>query len=166
MIGQKVGIQKLQDYAERFGLGTASGIQLIGEAPGSLPSPQYNSRLESVSRYLGRGVKVTPLQITMAMAVIANGGRLMLPRTIGMIRDEAGKELSTFKPELVRTVISESTAQKIASALHEVSFPTNSPARELVGVTGIAEKVVRGAYVRDVRYCWFVGFTPIQSRKL
>jgi stage V sporulation protein D (sporulation-specific penicillin-binding protein) len=69
---------------------------------------------------MGHEVGVTPLQMTSAMATIANGGKLVTPRIVKSITTEEGKAVSTFSPVVLRQVISPETAAQIGNALRGV----------------------------------------------
>ena len=65
---------------------------------------------------MGHEIGVTPLQMIMAMAAIANGGKLMTPRIVKSITTADGQTVSTFSPVMLRQVISPQTARQIGDA--------------------------------------------------
>ena len=84
----RMGPGPLVDWAERFGFGRPTGIDLPGEAPGVLPSPENIGQLEghawrtadTQSMAIGQGsLTATPLQVLRMMAAVANGGKLVTP---------------------------------------------------------------------------------------
>jgi len=102
-LGVTLGVDRMAQYAKRFGLGRETGIALQGEASGLIPTREWKLRArgeewikgETVSVAIGQGFNlVTPLQLVMAYGAIANGGTLHRPRII--------KELQTWDGELVR----------------------------------------------------------------
>src|SRR6476659_9637511 len=86
-----IGEQKFYEYIRRFGFGDRSGIELPGEIPGVIRPPQSWSKISITRIPMGHEVGVTPLQMTMAMAAIANGGKLMTPRIVKSITNNTGK---------------------------------------------------------------------------
>src|SRR5690606_30029042 len=86
-----MGGEKYYEYVRRFGFGERSGVELPGEIPGLVHPPHRWDKLTITRMPMGHSVAVTPLQITMAMAAIANDGRLMRPRIVREIRSETGE---------------------------------------------------------------------------
>src|SRR6185369_12886325 len=91
-----------------------------------------------------------PIQIASAYAAIANGGVLMKPYVIKELRDSKDNVLQSFEPQIVRRVISEDTAKKMARILETVveKGGTGTAARleeyQVAGKTGSAQKVSPG----------------------
>jgi len=108
-IPQGLGIERLGEYARALGYDQASGIQLLGEATGLIPSPQWKrintgenwSTGDTYIASVGQGyVLATPLQILMSGATVANRGKLMQPTIVRDITDGDGKSVETwFNPE-------------------------------------------------------------------
>jgi len=119
---------------------------------------------------MGHSVAVTPLQITMGMSVIANGGHLMAPHIIKSVEDLDGTKILEKAPKVVREVVPEKTARFIANALVGVTQPggTATYARvngfEVAGKTGTAQKVsAKGGYAAGKYVVSFVGFMPAED---
>src|SRR5438034_10152312 len=81
--------------------------------------PQNWSKISITRIPMGHEVAVTPLQMTVAMATIANGGKLITPRVVKSITTADGKTISEFSPSIVRQVISEETANQSGRTLRE-----------------------------------------------
>ncbi len=90
-LAEKVGVDKLSEMAQKFGLGTKTGIDLGGEAKGLVPDPKWKESQIGESWYLGdtyhygigQGfLLTTPLQVNSFTEVIANGGTLYQPRLL------------------------------------------------------------------------------------
>src|SRR6478752_4668066 len=97
-----VGDQKFYEYIRRFGFGERTGVELPGEIPGVIRSPQSWSKISITHIPMGHEIGVTPLQMAMAMCAIANGGKLMTPRIVKSITTSDGKTISTLKPIVLR----------------------------------------------------------------
>ncbi len=104
-IPQGLGIERLGEYARAIGYDRASGIQLLGEADGLIPSPQWKrintgenwSTGDTYIASVGQGyVLATPLQILMSGATIANNGKLMQPTVVRDITDGDGNSVETW----------------------------------------------------------------------
>jgi penicillin-binding protein 2 len=104
-----LGIERLREYARALGYDQASGIELLGEATGLIPSPQWKrintgenwSTGDTYIASVGQGyVLATPLQILMSGATIANNGKLMQPTIVRDVTDGDGKAVETwFNPQ-------------------------------------------------------------------
>lgn len=89
-------IRRLGEYFDKFGLGKKSGIDLPGEQPGTMPSPELKLRLQKEPWYLadlcntaiGQGlVSATPTQMLLATAAILNGGKVLQPTLVEKFED-------------------------------------------------------------------------------
>src|SRR5256714_1217448 len=116
----RIGGPKFFEYIRRFGFGGRTGIELPGEINGVIRPPQAWSKISITRIPMGHEIGVTPLQMTSAMATIANGGKLLTPRIIKSITDGEGKTITAVSPLVLRQVISEKTAQQIGNALRGV----------------------------------------------
>lgn len=157
----ELGQDELADYAEAFGFG-----QEI-EIPMSATPSRYPSNLDDAQLMLtGFGqydVRVTPLQIAMISAAIANGGELMQPTLIDRV---IAPDLSTVvasEPTVLAEPIRASTAQTLTRMLVDgVSDGVASNARidgiEVAGKTGTAENGPEQPYT-----LWFTGFAPADN---
>jgi len=108
-IEEGLGIFRLGEYARALGYGERSGIQLPGEENGLVPSPQWKrintgenwSTGDTYIASVGQGyVTVTPLQVLMSGATIANRGKLMQPTIVREVQDNEGRVIPIwFDPE-------------------------------------------------------------------
>ena len=162
-----LGDQKFYEYIRRFGFGERTGIELPGEIPGLIRPPQSWSKISITHIPMGHEIGVTPLQMTVAMATIANDGKLMTPRIVKSITTSDGKTISTLSPIALRQVISPQTAKQIGEALRGVVSDRGTAAAAAVpgfiiaGKTGTAEKVdPHGGYDKGKYVVSFSGFLP------
>ena len=144
-----------------------TGIELPGEISGVIRPPQSWSKISITRIPMGHEIGVTPLQMTVAMATIANGGKLVTPRIVKSITSEDGKTVSTFSPVVLRQVISPETAQQIGNALRGVVSDRGTAAAAAVpgftisGKTGTAQKVdPKGGYEQGKYVVSFTGYLP------
>ena len=168
----QLGETKLYEYIRRYGFGERTGIALSGEISGLVNPPHRWSKLDITRIPMGQSVAVTPLQMVTAMSSIANGGKLMKPMIVSEIRDQTGRLVASFTPEMVRDVISAETAVKIVSALKDVVSKQGTaqkaevPGFRVAGKTGTAQKVdPRGGYMVGRYVTSFVGFMPADDPK-
>ncbi len=162
-----VGEQKFYEYIRSFGFGERTGIELPGEISGVIRPPQSWSKISITRIPMGHEVGVTPLQMTLAMAAIANGGRLVTPRVVKSITTQDGKGISTFSPVVLRQVISPQTAREIGTALRGVVSDKGTaaaaavPGFTIAGKTGTAQKVnPKGGYEQGKYVVSFTGYLP------
>ena len=99
-IKEGLGIYRLGEYARAIGYDRPSGIELIGEQDGLIPSPQWKrinqgenwSTGDTYIASVGQGyVLATPLQVLMSGTFIANNGKLMQPTIVREVTDNEGK---------------------------------------------------------------------------
>jgi len=109
-VGQRVGVDRLAYYARKFGLGRKSGVEMEHEKSGLVPTASWKKRRyhkpwqegETLSVAIGQGFDlVTPLQICMMTAALANGGTLYKPGLIESVRDPAGHLVGQFEPKVL-----------------------------------------------------------------
>ena len=157
--------------ARRYGFGTPTGIGLAGEAAGLLHPPSRWSGRTSATLAYGYEVMVTPLQMAMAYAAVANGGMLMRPQLVRRVITPDGKVLFESRPQPVRRVLDAGTASTLRSFMREVMVSgtgkgANVDWMEIGGKTGTTEKLVDGAYSSSRHYASFVGIAPLEDPKL
>src|SRR5213083_1158776 len=165
-----VGEEKFYEYIRRFGFGERTGIELPGEIGGLIRPPQAWSKISITRIPMGHEVGVTPLQMTVAMSVIANGGKLITPRIIKSITTPEGKTISSLSPVELRQVISPETAREIGDALRGVVSDRGTaaaaavPGFTIAGKTGTAQKVgPNGGYEKGKEVVSFCGYLPADN---
>ena len=163
----RVGEQKFYEYIRRFGFGERTGIELPGEISGLIRPPQSWSKISITRIPMGHEIGVTPLQMTVAMAAIANGGKLITPRMVKSITSDDGKTLSSLSPVVLRQAISPQTARQIGDALRGVVSDRGTaaaaavPGFTIAGKTGTAQKVdPKGGYEKGKYVVSFSGYLP------
>ena len=173
-VGEKMGKDRLYKYLCAFGFGEKTGIGLPGESKGILHHPRYWAPVALDTISFGQGISVTGLQLVTALSAIANGGSLMKPYVVEKITDEGGAIVQSFKPEVVRKVISEDTAKMVTALLRTTTEKGGTgegavPAGyDVAGKTGTAQKAdLRfGGYSEDGYTSGFMGFAPVNDPKV
>ncbi len=173
-VGQKLGRERLQQAFLSFGFGERTQVGIPGEPRGQIPYPKAEISLANMS--FGQGLTATPLQITLAMAAIANRGVLMKPWIVRRVVDPAsGDVLSEAVPTPVRRVISAETAAQVSLWLEGVVADADGtgkkarlPGWRVAGKTGTAQKAdaATGGYSADKRFSSFVGFAPADAPRV
>jgi cell division protein FtsI/penicillin-binding protein 2 len=164
-----VGDQKFYEYIRRFGFGERTGIELPGEINGLIRPPRSWSKISITRIPMGHEIGVTPLQMTVAMATIANGGKLITPRIVKSITASDGKTVTSLSPVVLRQVISPQTASQIGDALRGVVSDRGTaaaaavPGFTIAGKTGTAQKVdPKGGYEHGKYVVSFIGYLPAE----
>jgi cell division protein FtsI (penicillin-binding protein 3) len=154
-----------------FGFGSYTGIELPGEAAGTLRRPARWTAQSPASLAIGYEISVTPLQMAMAYGALANGGLLMQPRIVREVRSAEGAVLERFEPRVIRRVIEEDVAATVSSALvGVVEDGTGTSARlgsfAVAGKSGTARLNAGDGYEEGAYYSSFVGFFPADAPQL
>ncbi len=156
-----------------FGFGTPTGLEVPSESRGTLRRPDQWSGTTAASVAMGYELAVTPLQLALAYAAIANGGRLLRPTLVREIRDPTGRVTYRHQPEPVRQVVSAEIARDLRSMLQAVVYGggTGETAAlstyEVAGKTGTARRVVEGrGYVEGSYIASFASLFPADDPQL
>jgi penicillin-binding protein 2 len=179
--------EALEDWAKRLGMGRVTGIDILGELPGRVPTPGWKKtwpgftteidRLwkpsDSIYLAVGQGnLEATPLQLAVAYAAVANGGRIVKPHLGLRIVDSAGQTLRSLQPtEPGRKVdISQDTLSAVRRGLYDAAHVgTSGPVFngydvDVSGKTGTAEVWDSGEN-RMVDYAWYASYAPSEDPK-
>ncbi len=168
-VSTSMGQNRFYEYATRFGLAQRTGVDLANEVPGQmrLPSMPTWHPSDLGTNSFGQGLTMTPLQVVMMAAAIANGGVLMKPYvTDALVSD--GHLLYT-RPQAVRRVVSSDTARTLSAMLAEAvekeSIPATLPAVRIAGKTGTASipDPRTGKYDSQWTIASFVGWAPFDD---
>jgi len=169
-VGRKLGKNRLHRYLKDFGFGAKTGVDLPGEVAGFLAAPGTWSEVGLANISFGQGVSATALQLTSALAALANGGVLMRPYVVKTVLEPNGSVLRENHPKSVRRVVSPGTANTVVRILKTVMDEggTGRAARlsgyESAGKTGTAQKALaNGRGYSDKRVGSFFGFAPADS---
>src|SRR5881296_2105210 len=188
--GNAAGIQSIDAVGKMLGIGQESGLQLSGEQTGNMPGPEWMqihhpqerwSQAQTANVSIGQGYTlVSPLQLAMAYATIANGGVCYYPRLVDRVlkqdgspvldehgnvavpetprvRSDLRQEISPEKIDLVRKglwkVVNEEGGTGGRARLKDVV---------VAGKTGTAQATERG---HEENVAWFVCFAPFEHPK-
>ncbi len=173
-IGQKLGYKNFSEFLKKFGFGSKTGIDLQGEVSGYIRPAENTRVIDRATSFFGHGMSATSLQVTLAMAAIANGGKLMRPYVVKEILDSRGHVVRRIHPKMVRRVLSKRTAKKVALILEGVVDEKGTaplaaiPGYRAAGKTGTSRKIdpKTKRYSRRNYIASFVGFAPVDHPKL
>jgi cell division protein FtsI/penicillin-binding protein 2 len=172
-LGLALGPERLYRYATALGFGSLTGVGFPGEAGGKLRSPDRWSPRSAPTIAIGHELAVTPLQLTLAYAAVANGGVMMRPMLVREVRAADGRVLRRFAPEASHRVFSEATSATLRELLTAVVDSGTARAARVGGLavagkTGTAQKydaAVR-TYGKGLYLSSFAGFAPAEGAQL
>jgi cell division protein FtsI (penicillin-binding protein 3) len=174
-IGLKLGRERLHQGLGAFGFGEKTGIELPGETRGQLPVAP--SQVGLATQAFGQGpITASALQVTGAMATIANGGVRLRPHIVRRVIEVAsGEVVEQAQPEVLGRAVSAETAATMARWLTGVVEDPKGTGRRAAldgwraaGKTGTAQKVdrVSGGYSSERHLSSFVGFAPVEAPRI
>ena len=160
-MADSLGLDPIAEEGRRFGLGAATGVGVVAEVPGIMPDSAYHDRITpggytkglALNSVIGQGdVNVTPLQLTMVYATIANGGHVYRPQLVRRLETPDGRTLQEFEPEVVREMDFDPEArQVVVDALTAVvnepggtAYRARLPEVKIAGKTGTAQVIAAG----------------------
>ena len=192
-VGQRVGVDKLAEYARKMGLGEKTGIEMEHEKSGLIPTKEWKRKVkkekwhegETLSLAIGQGFNLlTPLQVCLMTAATANGGKIYRPKLIESVTTPDGEVIDSFEPELLGELSNreQSYLAQIREGLVEVVHGKRGTARKvriegltIGGKTGTAQ-VVRLAQYKGLKeseipykyrdHAWFTCYAPAENPQI
>jgi penicillin-binding protein 2 len=170
-----LGIDRLAYWANQFGFGERTGIDLPGEAKGIVPSNDWKLSTFGQSIFpgevyqagIGQGYDVvTPIQLVNAYAALANGGKLYQPQVVREVVGPDGAVIRPFAPKLIRKLdVPQSVLREMRQAARNVvlirhTYNLVDLPIVVAGKSGTAEFGVRDRQGRLPFHSWFVAFVP------
>lgn len=164
-ISLSMGPTKFYEYMSKFGFGRLTGVNLQGEASGTMHVPGDADWSESnlLTNSYGQGIAVTPLQMITAVSAIANDGLMMQPnivrRVVAQGQTSEGQPIALFRP------ISEEVAHQVRDMMVAVvqnglDGKASLPGYTVAGKTGTAEIPIPTGYKNNAFIMSFIGFLP------
>ena len=191
-LGKTLGVETLARYARLFGLGSPTGVDVSGEVGGLVPTPEWKMRTrgerwiggETISLSIGQGANLTtPIQLAVAYAAIANGGRIVQPRVVlrretwdGVVVDEtqpvvraediiAQPILEMVKRGLMRVVMDPSGTGRRAR-VPGINVAGKSGTTQVVSLDFVEGLEPEEIPVRYRDHALFVAFAPVESPEI
>lgn len=134
-ISRDIGIDRMHDYLNQFGLGQATGIDVVGELPGLVPSRAWKRSAfreradqvwfpgETVIAAIGQGYMLaTPLQLVNAAAALSMRGKRFTPYLVAAVEDPLTGERTGTAPKPLPDVVIENEFywESVIEAMHDV----------------------------------------------
>jgi len=150
-------------FSNRFMLGRKTGIEIAGEASGTLISPEEveGNAVRYSNMSFGQGLDTTLVQVSAAFCSIVNGGKYYKPTIVAGLVDKDGKykESAISEPTIA---LSKSTADQVRAMAREVRTTASSnidkPGYYIGGKTGTSQVVVNGSYDINTAIGTYLGY--------
>lgn len=182
-VPEGLGADKLAEYYRKFNLGKTSGIDLQGEQTGLVPDPEWKASYFKndaiLSKWylgdtyhigIGQGdLLVTPLQVALWTAAIANDGIGFKPEIAASVVDQRGKTLWENKPEILVSNIASPQNIKIVqegmrqTVLAGTARPLQSLPISSAGKTGTSQ--FDGSNPSRT-HAWFTAYAPYEDPQI
>ncbi len=172
-LGQRMGIETIEKWSRRFGLGSTTGVGLGSELAGLVPSNEWKMRThgepwypgETISVAIGQGpLHITPIQMAVEAAVIANGGYRVHPYILDRQSRIRPPEDLGIRPEVLAPI-----AKAMVSVVHGAGGTARRarvPGYTLAGKTGTAQVVSLDAAENPGDHAIFIGYGPAEAPEL
>ncbi len=176
-VGIDMGAEPFLSLSRRLGMGERSGLPLIGETAGLVPSNEWMLKHEkrrildgdTANLSIGQGsLLASPLQVAQAMAGIANGGALPRLQLIRQVHDTRGRVVKVTIPEQKNSLgVNEKSVKIVQNGMSDVVNSGGGTGQSaglsytsLCGKTGTAQW---GPKSKNQRLAWFAGFLPKEN---
>jgi penicillin-binding protein 2 len=170
-----LGIDRLGYWAQQWGFGEKTGIDLPNEARGIVPTNSWKESVFDLPIYpgetyqagIGQGYDaVTPLQLLDAYSALANGGTLYRPQIVRRVLAPDGSVVQDFTPDVIRQIDIDPqvleqmrlAARRVLTIRHTYNL-VDLPIM-LAGKSGTAEFGIRDSQGRLPFHSWFAAFVP------
>lgn len=172
-----LGPDLMRAYLEKFGFGKAVGVDINGEAEGSIPTPEWKERVKNEQWYLGDtyhmaigqgDVLITPIQIANALSTIANGGTMYKPHFLSAVLDTSGNIKSQKSPEVVaRNPVSAKNIDVVRRGMRQCVISGSCRALSSLPVSS-AGKTGTAQYGpgNSKKHAWFTAFAPYEDPQI
>lgn len=171
-LGNRLGIDTLEQWARKFGLGAPTGVNLPNEDDGLVANQRYKKKVydeewvvsETFDAAIGQGFQLTtPIQMAVVTSMVANGGHRFRPYLVSkMISPITGEIVKSFEPEELGTIpMSPKTLDAIRSGLRDVVTSSGTAGYIFEGFpVPIAGKTSTAENPHGDDHGWFVAYGP------
>ena len=176
---KEYGGEKLAEYAEKYGLGSKTGIDLPSEKNGLVPDDEWKQREfnqgwypgDSVNLSIGQGsLLTTPVQIARLISAVAGEGIAYKPQIVDEIIANNGETVKDFEPEIsinLRDEFDDNVFSALKQGMHDVTNKDYGTAFRhfkdfpitVAGKTGTAQTAAHN-------HAWFGGFAPYDDPQI
>jgi penicillin-binding protein 2 len=187
-MGERIGFDRIAEYARKLGFGELTGIPLPDEKPGLIPTTDWKRKRTGEPWYpgdtyinsIGQGfVLVSPIQACQMISAVANGGHFYRPTLLKQTRNRETGSVKTFSSDHRGRIKLDSTVlQQVRSALAGVvaepggtAHGAATPFATVAGKTGTAQVIEQKVAGRKLEgkqqdHAWFVAYAPVDRPKI
>ncbi len=172
-----LGIERIENYAKLFGLGSQLGVDMPGEAKGFVPSAKWKEEIKKEAWYIGDtyhvsigqgDLLVTPLQVANFTAFFANGGTLFRPHIVKDILDANGNKINLGQGDYIikKDFIKKQNIDIVRQGMRQTV--TSGSARSLLNLSvAVAGKTGTAQWSsKKANHAWFTGFAPFDQPRI
>ncbi|MCK5085520.1 penicillin-binding protein 2 [Candidatus Parcubacteria bacterium] len=171
-----LGIDRIKKYANLFGLGSVSGIDLPGEKAGLVPDRQWKKDVKDERWYIGDTYHVsigqgdiltTPLQIANYAATIANGGKLFQPQIVDKIVDSDGAIIDDIKPKIIREdFVDLENIKWVQKGMRENVVTGSGRALADLSIKAAGKTGTAQYYGNKKTHAWYIAYAPYDDPEI
>lgn len=171
-----LGIERIDHYAERFGLNTTSQVDLPGEASGFLPTKEWKESFKGEQWYIGDtyntsigqgDVLVTPLQVAQYTSVVANNGTLYSPKIVYTAQTDDNQIEYTVDPVVIDTnIIDPYYLQIVREGMRMAVTDGSAKALQNLPVAVAAKTGTAQVSGTERTHSWLTAFAPYDNPEI
>jgi penicillin-binding protein 2 len=187
-MGERIGWDRVAEYAKKLGYGNLTGIPLPDEKPGLIPTTEWKKKKTGEAWYagdtyinsIGQGfVLVSPIQACQLMCAVANGGYFYRPMLLKQARNRETGAIKTFSPERMRRITLDASAleevrRALAGVVNEpdgTAHGARTPLAVVAGKTGTAQVIAQKVPGRKLSestqdHGWFISYAPADDPRI
>ena len=187
-MGERIGWDRIAEYAKKLGYGNLTGILLPDEKPGLIPTTEWKKKRTGEAWYagdtyinsIGQGfVLVSPIQACQLMCAVANGGYFYRPMLLKQARNRETGAIKTFSSERMRRITLDASAleevrRALAGVVNEpdgTAHGARTPLAVVAGKTGTAQVIAQKVPGRKLSeatqdHGWFIAYAPADDPKI
>lgn len=168
-ISKLLGLKRMLNYFDKYGIGQLTGIDLQGEMAPTIREADSWYPIDVATASFGQGISLTPIELLSAFASLANEGKRMEPHIVAKVETPEG-EVIPIQPKVVAQTVSSRTAVIMREIL--INAVNNGEAKfaalkgyRIAGKTGTAQIPIQGHYDATKTIASFIGYGPADDPK-
>jgi penicillin-binding protein 2 len=190
-LATRIGLDRIAEVAHQFGLGTPTNLGINGDSGGRIPTKEWyekNGRFMvgyAINAAIGQGdVEVTPIQMAMAYAALANGGQVFVPQVVERVESFEGRTIVSYDPKVAHVAkVPVDAVETWKKGMWLVNNEKGGSAFDhghsdvvtVMGKTGTAEvkkhhkdaeDKERDKWNPNASHAWFAGWAPAEDPEL
>ncbi|MFF5208578.1 peptidoglycan D,D-transpeptidase FtsI family protein [Streptosporangium sp. NPDC000396] len=164
-IGMDLGYSTMKEQAEKFGIG-GDALKIPMPVTASDFGPEEDQAALAQASIGQRSNRMTPLQMALVAAGVANNGVVMKPYLVNKIVDAEGGEVESADPDELSTAISEESAAKLREMMVNVVKNGTATAAQIPNVTVAGKTGTAETAPGKPAHAWFISFAPAENPKV